>query len=236
MIGVYKITNKINNKCYIGVSIDIEKRWWVHKNIYNNEHNKEYNKTLYRAFRKYQLENFNFEIIEQTEDIFNRERYWIKKFGSDKEGYNETSGGEFGSKKGHCAGELNGRSILLEEDVVQIRLDYSSHLSRKESYDKIKNKITFDTFVSVWAGKLWQHIMPEVFSEANKYYYKTKGCANAGESNPQCKVTEQDVRNIRIQKKNNIKKIKVYELYNNILTYSGFSDIWYNKSWKGVIV
>lgn len=33
MIGVYKITNNINNKCYIGISTNIEDRWKQHKNI-----------------------------------------------------------------------------------------------------------------------------------------------------------------------------------------------------------
>lgn len=77
MVGVYKITNKINNKCYIGVSIDIESVGYIKISTIMSII-KEYNKTLYRAFRKYQLENFNFEIIEQTEDIL-IERYWIKK-------------------------------------------------------------------------------------------------------------------------------------------------------------
>ena len=31
MFSVYKITNKINNKCYIGSSIRVEKRWKEHK-------------------------------------------------------------------------------------------------------------------------------------------------------------------------------------------------------------
>ena len=39
--GIYKIENKINGKCYIGQSVDILRRWRVHKTIANNE-NHEY--------------------------------------------------------------------------------------------------------------------------------------------------------------------------------------------------
>lgn len=62
--GIYKITNKFNNDCYIGKSIDIDKRWYQHKNRYNDKNSKSYNYYLYRAFRKYGIENFKFEILE----------------------------------------------------------------------------------------------------------------------------------------------------------------------------
>ena len=35
MIGIYKITNIVNNKSYIGISTDIEDRWRQHKSQYN---------------------------------------------------------------------------------------------------------------------------------------------------------------------------------------------------------
>ena len=78
--GIYKITNTINNKCYIGKSSDIEERWKYHKKRYNNI--KEYDKPLYRAFRKYGINNFLFEIIELINDDYKklsneREKYWI---------------------------------------------------------------------------------------------------------------------------------------------------------------
>ena len=51
MIGVYKITNNTNNKSYIGISVDIERRWEDHKLPYNWL--RESNKVLYQAFVKY---------------------------------------------------------------------------------------------------------------------------------------------------------------------------------------
>ena len=61
---VYKITNLINQKSYIGSSVRVEKRWQQHKSDAFNPNNDKYNYPLYQAFRKYGLENFSFEIIK----------------------------------------------------------------------------------------------------------------------------------------------------------------------------
>lgn len=92
---IYKITNKINNKVYIGKTLDtVEKRWKEHcrdsqkKNIRN--------RPLYSAMNKYGFNNFIIEEIEQcNEEALNeREQYWIEYFGSFKYGYNATLGGD----------------------------------------------------------------------------------------------------------------------------------------------
>jgi len=57
MIGIYKITNKINGKVYIGQSWDIEKRWANEKSGRTNNH-------LLKSFKKYGFENFHFEVLE----------------------------------------------------------------------------------------------------------------------------------------------------------------------------
>lgn len=92
MIGIYKITNKLNNKCYIGQSIDIERRWKEHiASIKSKKQNQ-----IYLAFRKYGLTNFSFEIIElcEEQDLDEKEMYWIKYYDSYNNGYNMTIGGE----------------------------------------------------------------------------------------------------------------------------------------------
>lgn len=96
MIGIYKITNKINNKCYIGQSKNISKRWRSHKSNAYNPNEKSYNYPLYRAFRKYGLENFSFEILEECsiKDLNQKEKYYINKFNSFFNGYNLTLGGD----------------------------------------------------------------------------------------------------------------------------------------------
>lgn len=71
MFTVYKITNKINNKCYIGSSIRVEKRWKEHINAAKNPNSQQYQYPLQQAFRKYGIDNFTFEILR---DDFNDEK------------------------------------------------------------------------------------------------------------------------------------------------------------------
>ena len=65
--GVYKITNQINGKCYIGQSINIQQRWKDERCGAFNSNDGEYNSLKSRAFRKYGLSNFTFEILEECE-------------------------------------------------------------------------------------------------------------------------------------------------------------------------
>ena len=52
------------------------------------------NRPLYRAFQKYGIENFSIETIEETNNPNEREKYWIEYYGSFKNGYNATIGGD----------------------------------------------------------------------------------------------------------------------------------------------
>lgn len=92
MIGIYKITNTTNGKCYIGQSKDIEARWAKHLSVYKSSSDWE----LYRAFKKYGISAFKFEIIEECsiEALNEREIYWIAQYDSFNNGYNMTLGGE----------------------------------------------------------------------------------------------------------------------------------------------
>ena len=102
MIGIYKVTNQINGKVYIGQSVDIKKRWGVHHRAYKDKAAPQYDCLFYRAIRKYGIENFIFEVIEECEkdQLDRQEKYWIAYYNSflDRtKGYNETSGGQNGS-------------------------------------------------------------------------------------------------------------------------------------------
>lgn len=96
--GIYKIANQINGKCYIGQSINIKRRWRSHKTKSFNPLDIQYECPLYRAFRKYGLENFSFEILEECrkEELNEKESFYIKKYNSNLEsyGYNLTPGGD----------------------------------------------------------------------------------------------------------------------------------------------
>lgn len=97
MCGIYKITNNINGKVYVGQSTDIKRRWYQHKWEYKEEDRLEYNSIVHKAFRKYGIENFSFEIIEECspEILDEKERYWISKLNTlQPNGYNIMVGGQ----------------------------------------------------------------------------------------------------------------------------------------------
>lgn len=91
--GIYKIENLINHKVYIGQSVNIKNRWKSHLNVSKNPVSDGYEYPLYRAFRKYGLENFSFKILEECpkEKLNQREEYYIKKYNSldNNFGYNQ---------------------------------------------------------------------------------------------------------------------------------------------------
>lgn len=91
---IYKITNTINSKVYIGQTIKTaEKRFQQHRNNYTKSYFSQI--VLYKAFKKYGIENFSFEIIEEipNEELDLREKYWIEQYDSYNNGYNSTLGG-----------------------------------------------------------------------------------------------------------------------------------------------
>ena len=100
--GIYKVTNTYNNKSYIGKSKHIELRWKQHKTEPFNPNSDAYNTLFYRAIRKYGIDSFIFEIIEECDEtqLNEREKYWIKYyntfiFNDNSCGYNMTIGGEY---------------------------------------------------------------------------------------------------------------------------------------------
>lgn len=76
--GIYKITNLINGKAYIGQSINIKRRWRDEKMAAQNSSKGDYDSVRSKAIRKYGIENFSFEIIEECsrEKLNEREGYW----------------------------------------------------------------------------------------------------------------------------------------------------------------
>lgn len=96
---IYKITNKITNKVYIGqTKKTLEKRWHQHiKEAQDAINGDRQNFPLFhRMIIKYGKENFNIELLEECSDdkLDIKERYWINQFNSYNDGYNATIGGQ----------------------------------------------------------------------------------------------------------------------------------------------
>lgn len=96
---IYRIYNTVNGKSYIGQTIKKpEDRWQEHLQHVNGKHINDQSKVLYKAMRKYGIDNFAFEIlqdnIETYEQLDKAEIYWIDYYDSFLHGYNATRGGQ----------------------------------------------------------------------------------------------------------------------------------------------
>lgn len=99
--GIYKITNIINGKSYIGQSIYLKKRIKRHLSYKSHKDNL----ALYKAFDKYGVDKFTIEILETINtkkcnniksELDKLEVFYIKKYNSYISGYNQTLGGDAG--------------------------------------------------------------------------------------------------------------------------------------------
>lgn len=123
--GIYCITNKINNKKYIGLSEDICTRWKHHRHYLNKGiHDNEY---LQRAWDKYGEENFEFKILTvcKPEELNELEIYYIDKFdtfNNRNNGYNLQSGGEYSEPS------LETRKKISEKLTGEGHQFYGKHL------------------------------------------------------------------------------------------------------------
>lgn len=127
MTGIYRITNKINGKGYIGQSVDISRRISEHKNLKRDE-----TLSLKRAFRKYGVENFNFEVLEECalDQLDEREVFWINEL---KPEYNRTIGGT--GAKGH---------VVTDEakNIIRVKTkEWWNSLSDEQRQSVIKNNL-----------------------------------------------------------------------------------------------
>lgn len=173
MIGIYKITNQIEGKSYIGKSVDIEDRWMRHKSRAFQKNDKQYNCYLYRSIRKYQLCNFTFEVVEECsiEDLDNKEIFYIDLYDSfyKNNGYNMTRGGDGGLKqdyeevcelwnKGYTisdiAKEINGSRNTVKHILKVCNMNYSETEARQRGKKKKSyaiNQYTLDgAFIKTW--------------------------------------------------------------------------------------
>lgn len=93
--SIYKITNLVNQKSYIGQTNNIKRRFQEHRAAKIDANGT--SKLLHLAIQKYGIENFIFEVIEENIVNYNeREIYWIQFYDTTNpnKGYNLTNGGD----------------------------------------------------------------------------------------------------------------------------------------------
>lgn len=131
---IYKITNLINGKEYIGkTELTIEDRFKRHIIDSRKENNEK--RPLYNAFNKYGIENFIVEEIEKCndEELNLKEEYWIDYYNTYSNGYNATKGGD-------------GKTLINYEEILFL---YNDGLTLKEIKEKTGHDIQ-------WISKILQ--------------------------------------------------------------------------------
>lgn len=167
---VYQIRNNINNKLYIGITVDCKKRWRRHC----LQAHQKIKHAIHWAILKYGEGNFTFEQIEiclNWDSACERERFWIKLLkDANQQLYNETDGGEgsfgvrrygednpnYGKKmKPHVKDELlKHRRKLTEEQIQEIKMLYATNNHTQTSLSKQFN-VSLTQIHRIVQGKSW---------------------------------------------------------------------------------
>jgi group I intron endonuclease len=222
--GIYKITNIINNKIYIGGSINIkhrfsEHKWQLNNNIHGNIH-------LQRAWNKYGKDNFKFEIIEECDILLLKEteQQYIESYNSYKRDF------------GYNIEKLVVRKELSQETKLKISI---AHKGKKLSISQ-RNNMSKSAKGRIFSEKHKQRIGDAHRGEKNSNYgmplsddVKLKlSLKLRGENNPRAKLKEEDIIDIRNMLKEGKSLRNIAKLYN--VSKTTIRDINIGKLWKHV--
>lgn len=208
---IYKYTNLINNKKYVGQTNNINRRKREHLSASKNELNSQYNDPFHSSIRKYGIENFDFTVLEEIESddqsfIDEREEFWVYveySYIIYGKGYNLTIGGQDSAYK----------SRLSEIEIEEIK----DMIRNKTSYQIIKDKF---------------HISFTHISNINHgyYFYKEK------ENYPLCNYgieEEKILKLIELLEESKLTFLEISKLLN--ISESTVKKINYGKLRKGLV-
>ena len=147
--GIYAIENILNHKKYIGRSKDVMNRWKQH---IKHAFKKKIKNKLYDAIIKEGLENFIFYILEITDNLEEREKYFINKYDTMNNGYNTLPGGNDFESLYIC------RSKLTISEVKDIKERKLRGEKKKNAYSLYREKITYKGFEKIWYNCNWKKI------------------------------------------------------------------------------
>jgi group I intron endonuclease len=118
MKGIYKITNP-ENKIYIGQSTDIERRFKDYKNLRCGSQ-----RLIFESLAKYGWLNHKFEILEECENLNEKEQYWINEFKSTTTGLNQV-------------GVYNRRNFIYPDSAKKIKSIKMKKLHKTGEFKRI---------------------------------------------------------------------------------------------------
>ena len=230
MIGIYLITNKVNDKVYVGQSVNIERRFQEHlrsgqPDKYAIKSERDTKTPIHLAMQKYGVQNFTLSILEECkkEELNDKERYWIQYYHSNEKqyGYNISSGGQenFGlTGENHSQAKLTQSQV---DDIIQLL---------KKGYNLVQiNKkypiVSKSTLSMINQGKIW-------FNENEKYPIQTLSTARKGQMNGRAKFTDELVMQLRTEYSQGTALKDLCKKYKHIASESAIKAIIYGQSYK----
>lgn len=201
---LYRITNNINGKIYIGITNNYKRRWANHGLD---------DSVIGLAIKKYGKQNFTFEVLFSgvpIEKIDELEIEQIKLHNSlVPNGYNVSKGGNYGtwSQKVDSRGNLNSHASLSYEEAKYIKDHRNEPMYLL--YEKYCDKITYGTFKKIYKNKTYLNIEPTVPEYPDNMTFSEQFSTTA-------KLTYEDVCELREKYAKGIYWEKAYEEYKNL--------------------
>lgn len=153
---IYKVTNKLNNKIYIGKTcntLETRKSEHYREARYCDKWSIKDNK-FHKALLKYKYDDFVWEIEDDTatseDELYQKEIDYIEKYDSFKNGYNSTLGGENTPK---VYGEYNVQARLSDQDADEIKMLLKETVITQKEIAKMYN-VNVTTVERIQAGKI----------------------------------------------------------------------------------
>ena len=204
---IYKYTNKTNGKHYIGQTNDLRKRYNCHKSEAFNPKAKGYYLPFHCAIRKYGMENFSYDVLEEIADgesqdfIDNREIHFIEYYHSlvSENGYNLTIGG------GGCPK----RPLTYEEKLQSSRLFTGKEI--QDIQNRLMNDEEYDDIEKIYSPKLKRTFLVNI-NTGNNFYnpefdYPLK-------KNAKSRFSQKEIRAIKNKIKAGVKYADIQKEYN----------------------
>lgn len=230
--GIYLIRNLINNKVYVGQSVDIKRRAQEHLRSaqpekYAIKSLKDSKTHIHQAMQKYGIDNFSISIVELIDDrkkLDDLEKKWISLLRSNDPsiGYNETSGGQ---KSFSPKGEKHSQAKLNQQEVNDIKfLLKNTQMTLGEISQKYHN-ISKSTLSMINQGKIW-------VDNSTNYPIRKTDYGNKGDKNPRAKFSNSQVMEIRTKYSKGASLAELQKEYSSYGSKSAIKAIVYGESFK----
>ena len=154
-IGVYKITNTVTGKCYVGSSKNILRRWSEHKRFF--KYRKYRSSQLYQDIREFGVDQFEFSILEEcsVEELKVREQYYISMLKP-----------EYNIRKANA-----GVSVKYKEDISEYQREYYQ-ANKEEAKERKRNYYQANKEKAKEHQREYYQANKDKISEYNRQYYQ----------------------------------------------------------------